>query len=942
MEPQKNINPGKSKFSQKTDIPIECVTFASAGNIGLNLLIRYMYYRSFESRLTMDPEMAIGQDYLRWYCDTKKDKFDFVVCDGVGQSFLGYIASEFLGDRLFAWLQSEGKDLVTLAAKGEREGFDETITAAIRSWKGEAKVRVRDAQLPQSLSPMVRTALESMQAYGSETVFVCGHLGLEGGVPYLIVFWMGDVRFRLFDRAGKEIETGANWTNAERWSTNYGMKGRSMPHCKAYNLQELNVGRFMAYSDGLSNIEAQIRNLSSADLQYKANQLLVTPSSDDISLVDILFSHNVNSFPFDPALVEKFSQVPPPPIFNEKLKIHAPSTAGRVLSWDKVEDAEQYVLLEKTPELPWHEIYRSTAPTDFLIRNRGAGQYVYEMRAIFVGAVEHKGPEYLLVLDDTKKEKGNPGTDPSDSRNVPPSTKMAPSWRSSAIDDAARNSRSIPTNLEKPILKVTTDFSSKTVLISWQAIQGAEDYLVSIREKNSITPFVSENTTEISYKWELGTWAGNYDIRVGARKAPNLPIYSDIKPISLELPKPPFPVIKLLPLPLKIGESILLTCISSGKPYSNTCKYQWQQSENSKMRSSRVFSDITSDHFEQSFDKSGVYYYQVRVYQDEVWSDWSQPSEIKVDANLEAPTIKYPLNNSVFYGDFILQWSDVNGAEKYLVEYADSYMLIWFPYKKDTPKKEGQIWKCLIKKNEPGTYRIRVKARDKSHNYAISDETMITISNKSSQPVAIPKPVSEFIKINNIECDPIKKQVTVFLENSTKWMQPKVFFYTSKDLNSFLHRYDVDYQNICSFFVPGPGKYYVCALDVFGKGSTGDKPSTNLGLVEFKMPLRKPNWNNVISFSDGQRPDTVTFKLDWYEVDNAKTYRLFLNKYEINQSIDWSGSLKSTQLELSLGWNEIQIQACNETLDVESEYRIMNFLVERKGNKLIITDHKEK
>ena len=211
---------------------------------------------------------------------------------------------------------------------------------------------------------------------------------------------MGDVRFRLFDRNGEEVITEAKWTNTERWSSKHRVKGRNMPYVWAGSLNEQNVDRIMVYSDGLSTVENELQFLSSADLQYKANKLLVSPSSDDISFIDILIS------PFAKAILEKFEKLPRI-TKNDSLKItkRQLGESEYLLSWEKVEKAEQYLLLEASPLLTWREVFRSTESTSFSVKNRLLGNYKYKLRIVYLSANEEEGPEIILEVKDTEKRQ---------------------------------------------------------------------------------------------------------------------------------------------------------------------------------------------------------------------------------------------------------------------------------------------------------------------------------------------------------------------------------------------------------------------------------------------------------------------------------------------------------------------------------------------------------
>src|SRR5436305_10544756 len=59
---------------------------------------RCAYSRAAETRKAGD----LGQDFLAFLYDDST--FAFAVCDGVGQSFFGELASSFLGNALINWL----------------------------------------------------------------------------------------------------------------------------------------------------------------------------------------------------------------------------------------------------------------------------------------------------------------------------------------------------------------------------------------------------------------------------------------------------------------------------------------------------------------------------------------------------------------------------------------------------------------------------------------------------------------------------------------------------------------------------------------------------------------------------------------------------------------------------------------------------------------------
>lgn len=75
-----------------------------------------------------------------------------------------------------------------------------------------------------------------------------------------------------------------------------------------------------------------------------------------------------------------------------------------VLSWEKVHKVEQYILMEASPVLPWREIYRSTKPDLFTIKDRLPGKYMYKLKVLYPSADEEEGSEIVLEFKDKEKK----------------------------------------------------------------------------------------------------------------------------------------------------------------------------------------------------------------------------------------------------------------------------------------------------------------------------------------------------------------------------------------------------------------------------------------------------------------------------------------------------------------------------------------------------------
>ena len=379
---------------QTDDYPIQFQDSLLSGDS--RFLIRYMYYRSSESRLSSSPDIAVGQDYMAWGLDRVSKAFQFVVCDGVGQSFLGNIAAKFLGEKLMDPNFGSRLDDFLLTMNSKTDQVIELFQGWLGNLKEEANILVQEFPLPTALPDMVKHALEaSRKDHGSETVFAFGRLSFKTPDPTLLLVWMGDTRVRLFNQKGDEINFKSKaWTNVERWSTKHGLKGGS-PNVWTGRLREQKISRILVYSDGLYTIDNRIESLESWELQSQANKLLVTPSSDDISLVDLALS------PLEEHIFRIFSNVPKKRKDNDKLKININTSdviTTRELQWLPCDDVLQYVLYEQSTRYStWHEIYRGNS-TIYPLIGKAADEYNYKLVVIFNNAYEEQGPIFSVSV----------------------------------------------------------------------------------------------------------------------------------------------------------------------------------------------------------------------------------------------------------------------------------------------------------------------------------------------------------------------------------------------------------------------------------------------------------------------------------------------------------------------------------------------------------------
>lgn len=988
-----SVNLDRSKFSQETDIPIRVAALGKETD--LSIFIRYMYYRSSESRSSSDPKLAIGQDYLEWNYDSAQDAFNFVVCDGVGQSFLGYIASRFLGQRLMDWLKQQGVALIKYYKKNGERGLDEKVAAEIRRWSDDANKEVQDAEISISLPEMVQMALSEIKAqHGSEAVFVGGHLSLYENKPYLIIIWLGDVRFRLF-RADDEIQT-ATWTNAERWSSKHVFKGRSMPHVQVYDLAKEHISRIMAHSDGLSTIENEIPSLTSAELQYKAHQLLVSPSSDDISFIDIALQ------PTAPELKEIFeklpSVIPKPSLKITKNRIHSSEIE---LSWDKIESAKQYILWEKSERLPWREIARATELLSYRVTDREPGLYTYKLRVLHNGGNESEGPEESAKIAgfNNKSEKvGSPKpneslstlavtvvpfanmitppeeqvkivrldnklemNDQSKELSNTPSVPLVPVINMSAQMEIGKISEDIKVQTSiSPVISViknmqdaeklnlqqpqwagipSLDPDKKEVFLKWKPVIDADEYSLEI-VGDKLSRKVISGITETFHRWQIQEWKGEFTVYVRAHKAGQFPVVSEGETIKLVAPRLPQPKLVIEGnRRIKVGERFSLRCESSELPYIGSNKYQWMISETQRM--SNVYtSDGYSSTFSHTLNSPGVYYCQVRVEDDGKKSEWSSPEKIVVDGILDVPRILEPIpDNRVVGRDFILKWSNAVGAEKFIVEYQNAGKGLFASSKWKTYngviQKNKLFCECNILGNEEGQWIIRVKAQDKYFNEITSEPIQIEVDHRLSASENLPQQMFKITKINsNIDYE----SCTVHWEKSATQTRYKVLLYRSRDLASFLYHFDAWYENKLLIPLKTPGIYYFCVVGASVRDGSYVLPTSNQGFEEFILPLKKTFLISQGKISPGSSSDRGCITFGFEPVKNATDYQVKINGQDVDSKLINIGSRSvNVMIELGEGKYVLKIKACNAQLGIESEFKEYTFSIEKQHHKFSIS-----
>jgi len=238
--------------------------------------VRFAYGRSQDSRAAK----ARGQDYLALRLN--RERLAFVLCDGVSQSFFGDLAAGILGDLLLDWMWDRPITKKTLRS------FEQDLTGKLTTWMEQAKLAVEHYRLPPHMPAMVQEVLERKRGLGSETMFACGLVQLPDRAHpegILQLAWLGDTRLQLWHGAREgTARLNANWDERGRWSTHEGPKGGPLG---AYLDTLEGVDRLIAYSDGFLPVADRLALADETALAKFVQDLLESPTSDDVSLLDI-------------------------------------------------------------------------------------------------------------------------------------------------------------------------------------------------------------------------------------------------------------------------------------------------------------------------------------------------------------------------------------------------------------------------------------------------------------------------------------------------------------------------------------------------------------------------------------------------------------------------------------------------------------------------------
>lgn len=234
--------------------------------------VRHAYARSRESRENNDS----GQDYLTY--SVYSGAAFFCVCDGVGLSFNGQLASRFLGDSLLQFMERYCENFI-----GNVEEFASKISAFLDQIVGDATDLVSREVIPPHIKGIHREVLEENKLRGSESMFVCGMLRRhgEGNGSELLLAASGNIRVRCLNGTNRldlfELPAFRS-VECERWSTHKGLRDSS-PFVYHANLDTGSC--LQVYTDGLSICDDERFTLTDTDLNRLLKQTGELPDSDD-------------------------------------------------------------------------------------------------------------------------------------------------------------------------------------------------------------------------------------------------------------------------------------------------------------------------------------------------------------------------------------------------------------------------------------------------------------------------------------------------------------------------------------------------------------------------------------------------------------------------------------------------------------------------------------
>lgn len=201
----------------------------------------------------------------------------FVLCDGVGMSYLGDFAARFLGNALLEWLETT-----------QHPSLD-VMERLLHDLTSPASEQLEKLQPLENSPVLLREVLMEKRSKGSQAMYVCGRIELTEGNRKSKVWlaWQGDSRIRLW-RNGQEESAAfqVNCLTNERWSTLEGPVG-GKPHIYEAKLSANEVVRLQLYTYGLNDLDAIQAYIPDEHIQVLLDARHTGGLEDDAAFIEL-------------------------------------------------------------------------------------------------------------------------------------------------------------------------------------------------------------------------------------------------------------------------------------------------------------------------------------------------------------------------------------------------------------------------------------------------------------------------------------------------------------------------------------------------------------------------------------------------------------------------------------------------------------------------------
>ncbi|HUU29997.1 MAG TPA: SUMF1/EgtB/PvdO family nonheme iron enzyme [archaeon] len=397
--------------------------------------------------------------------------------------------------------------------------------------------------------------------------------------------------------------------------TNYTLSWSNVSGATSYTIEEATDNLFNSPTAQTVTGTSQSfsHSVSSTTTYYyrvKANS--ATGSSEWSNLVDMI----VNPLPFGP-----------PPVLSD------PGTTvsygkSYTLNWSSVDGAISYTIEEAT------ESTFASATT----------QTVTGTSQSFSHSVGSTTTYYYRV-------KANSATTSSD-------------WSNTV--DMIVNSPSVPT-LNDPGNSV---LSGVSYTLSWSSVSEAISYTIEEATDNSFAGAISQNATGTSKSFSHSVSAPtNYYYRVKANMEGGSSDWSNTVDMLVTLSIPGTPVLKDPGYSAVSDQSYIVSWSKDKWATSYTIEEATEISFQGAV--SQTVND-TAQAFSHKVTSRTTYFYRVKANGVTGNSDWSTPVDIIVDVCSPGPELEAPGDSVASGSIFTLNWSQVSGATKYLVEISEN------------------------------------------------------------------------------------------------------------------------------------------------------------------------------------------------------------------------------------------------------------------------------